>query len=68
MCDVQVYWYRSLPTWRLIRVGKVLYVSAFDSGWEAYADMVMLRNATQAAGLNPTASTDEEFFIGRNPL
>lgn len=31
-------------------------------------DMVMLRNATQAAGLNPTASTDEEFFIGRNPL
>lgn len=31
-------------------------------------DMAMLRNATQAAGLNPTTSTDEEFFIGRNPL
>ena len=30
-------------------------------------DMAMLRNATQAAGLNPTASPDEEFFIGRNP-
>lgn len=30
-------------------------------------DMALLRNATQAAGLEPTASPDEDFFIGRNP-
>jgi 4-hydroxy-tetrahydrodipicolinate synthase len=30
-------------------------------------DMALLRNATKAAGLNPTSSPDEEFFIGRNP-
>lgn len=30
-------------------------------------DMQVLRNATQAAGMNPTASPDEEFFIGRHP-
>lgn len=31
-------------------------------------DMQVLRAATQAAGMNPTSSTDEEFFIGRNPM
>ncbi|MFJ8746838.1 XRE family transcriptional regulator [Embleya sp. NPDC127516] len=36
VCDVEIRWYRSLPTWRLIRVGKVVYVSAFDSGWEGH--------------------------------
>ncbi|MFI1385529.1 helix-turn-helix domain-containing protein [Embleya sp. NPDC020886] len=36
VCDVQVHWYRSLPTWRLIRVGKVLYLSGFDAGWEGH--------------------------------
>lgn len=30
-------------------------------------EMTMLRSATQAAGLNPTSTPDEEFFIGRNP-
>lgn len=31
-------------------------------------DMALLRGATQAAGLDPTHSPDEEFFIGRNPV
>lgn len=31
-------------------------------------DMTLLRNATQAAGLNPTSDPDEAFFIGRNPV
>lgn len=31
-------------------------------------DMALLRNATQAAGLNPTSDPDEAFFIGRNPV
>lgn len=31
-------------------------------------DMTVLRNATQAAGMNPTASPDEDFFVGRNPM
>ncbi|TSD56915.1 dihydrodipicolinate synthase family protein [Variovorax sp. KBS0712] len=31
-------------------------------------DMAMLRNATQAAGLNPTTDPDEAFFVGRNPV
>jgi len=30
--------------------------------------MATLRAATQAAGMNPTSSTDEEFFVGRNPM
>ncbi|MFV0645734.1 MAG: dihydrodipicolinate synthase family protein [Sphingomonadaceae bacterium] len=30
-------------------------------------DMALLRSATAAAGLNPTSSPDEDFFIGRNP-
>ena len=31
-------------------------------------DMSLLRAATQAAGLNPTDSPDEEFFVGRHPV
>lgn len=31
-------------------------------------DMVTLRRGQEAAGLNPTDSLDEEFFIGRNPV
>ena len=30
-------------------------------------DMAVLRNATQAAGLNPTTEPDEAFFVGRIP-
>lgn len=40
ICDVQVHWYRSLPTWRLVRVGTVLYISAFDAGWEGHESVV----------------------------
>lgn len=35
-CDVQVYRYRTLPTWRVIRLDTVQYVGAFDAGWEGH--------------------------------
>ncbi|UIX34814.1 XRE family transcriptional regulator [Streptomyces sp. GQFP] len=35
-CDIQVYRYRMLPTWRLIRMDAAMFVSAFDSGWEGH--------------------------------
>ncbi|WP_241695028.1 helix-turn-helix domain-containing protein [Streptomyces sp. C] len=35
-CDVQVYRYGMLPTWRLIRTDSTLFVGAFDAGWEGH--------------------------------
>lgn len=35
-CDLGVYRYRVLPTWRIIRLDAVLFVSAFDAGWEGH--------------------------------
>jgi transcriptional regulator with XRE-family HTH domain len=35
-CDVSVYRYRMLPTWRLIRTGSTMFVGAFDAGWEGH--------------------------------
>ncbi len=35
-CDIEVYRYRAVPTWRVIRLDKVLYVGAFDAGWEGH--------------------------------
>ncbi|MET7727991.1 hypothetical protein [Streptomyces mirabilis] len=35
-CDIQVYRYRMLPTWRLIRTDSTMFVSAFDAGWEGH--------------------------------
>ncbi|WP_234436282.1 hypothetical protein [Streptomyces sp. NRRL S-813] len=35
-CDVGVYRYRMLPTWRLIRTDPIMFVGAFDVGWEGY--------------------------------
>ncbi|WP_127361545.1 XRE family transcriptional regulator [Actinacidiphila soli] len=37
LCDLSVYRYRSLPTWRVIRMDTTVYVSAFDAGWEGHA-------------------------------
>ncbi|MEU8621004.1 helix-turn-helix domain-containing protein [Streptomyces sp. NPDC048623] len=34
--DVQVYRYRQLPTWRIIRVGSTMFLGAFDPGWEGH--------------------------------
>ncbi|MFI9005113.1 helix-turn-helix domain-containing protein [Streptomyces sp. NPDC053541] len=34
--DVQVYRYRQLPTWRIIRVGSTMFLGAFDAGWEGH--------------------------------
>lgn len=34
--DVQVYRYRHLPTWRLIRTDATMFVGAFDAGWEGH--------------------------------
>ncbi|MFD9791299.1 helix-turn-helix domain-containing protein [Streptomyces sp. NPDC059070] len=35
-CDVQVYRYRMLPTWRVIRIDSTMFVGAFDAGWEGH--------------------------------
>lgn len=35
-CDVEVYRYRMLPTWRVIRLDSVQFVGAFDAGWEGH--------------------------------
>jgi transcriptional regulator with XRE-family HTH domain len=34
--DVQVYRYGMLPTWRIIRTDSVMFVGAFDAGWEGH--------------------------------
>ncbi|WP_234376722.1 XRE family transcriptional regulator [Streptomyces sp. CB01201] len=35
-CDVQVYRYSMLPTWRVIRTDSTMFVGAFDAGWEGH--------------------------------
>ena len=35
-CDVQVYRYSMLPTWRVIRTDTTMFVGAFDAGWEGH--------------------------------
>jgi transcriptional regulator with XRE-family HTH domain len=35
-CNVSVYRYRILPTWRIIRLDTTMYVSAFDARWEGH--------------------------------
>jgi transcriptional regulator with XRE-family HTH domain len=37
---VEVYRYRALPTWRIIRCDEVLYLSAFTAGWEGHESPV----------------------------
>ncbi|MER8183501.1 helix-turn-helix transcriptional regulator [Kitasatospora sp. NPDC094015] len=34
--EVEVYRYRTLPVWRVIRLDTTLYVSVFDAGWEGH--------------------------------
>ncbi|WP_405436669.1 helix-turn-helix domain-containing protein [Streptomyces avidinii] len=36
ICDIEVYRYGMLPTWRLIRTDSTLFVGAFDAGWEGH--------------------------------
>ncbi|MFH7593482.1 helix-turn-helix transcriptional regulator [Streptomyces racemochromogenes] len=36
ICDIEVYRYGMLPTWRLIRADSTLFVGAFDAGWEGH--------------------------------
>lgn len=36
VCQIEVYRYRMIPTWRLIRTDTTAYVSAFDVGWEGH--------------------------------
>ncbi|MEU8550184.1 helix-turn-helix transcriptional regulator [Streptomyces roseoverticillatus] len=40
VCDVQVFRYRMLPTWRIIRLDTTMFVSAFDAGWEGHESAV----------------------------
>ncbi|MFD9726166.1 helix-turn-helix domain-containing protein [Streptomyces sp. NPDC059072] len=36
VCDIEVYPYAMLPTWRLIRADDTMFVGAFDAGWEGH--------------------------------
>ncbi|MGW1075772.1 helix-turn-helix domain-containing protein [Streptomyces sp. NPDC002537] len=36
MCDIKVYRYASLPTWRVIRTDSTMFIGAFDAGWEGH--------------------------------
>ncbi|MEV7526693.1 helix-turn-helix transcriptional regulator [Streptomyces sp. NPDC091371] len=36
ICDIEVYRYAMLPTWRLIRTDSTMFVGAFDAGWEGH--------------------------------
>ncbi|MFD5419633.1 helix-turn-helix domain-containing protein [Streptomyces sp. NPDC127069] len=36
ICDIEVYRYGMLPTWRLIRADSTMFVGAFDAGWEGH--------------------------------
>ncbi|AXI78401.1 helix-turn-helix domain-containing protein [Peterkaempfera bronchialis] len=40
VCDISVHWYRHLPTWRIIRLDSVLYVSVFHAGWEGHESAI----------------------------
>ncbi len=35
-CDISVWRYRMLPTWRLIRTDSTMFVGTFDAGWEGH--------------------------------
>lgn len=35
-CDIEVYRYATVPTWRVIRADQVAFVSTFDAGWEGH--------------------------------
>ncbi|MDH2389040.1 MULTISPECIES: helix-turn-helix domain-containing protein [Streptomyces] len=35
-CDIEVYRYAMLPTWRIIRTDSTMFVGAFDAGWEGH--------------------------------
>ncbi|MFC9296110.1 helix-turn-helix domain-containing protein [Streptomyces sp. NPDC057011] len=36
ICNIEVYRYAMLPTWRLIRTDSTMFVGAFDVGWEGH--------------------------------
>ncbi|MFF9312211.1 helix-turn-helix domain-containing protein [Streptomyces sp. NPDC014748] len=36
VCDISVWRYRMLPTWRVIRCDATIFVGAFDAGWEGH--------------------------------
>ncbi|GAA1589702.1 hypothetical protein [Streptomyces globosus] len=36
ICDIQVYRYAMLPTWRVVRTDRTVFVGAFDAGWEGH--------------------------------
>ncbi|WP_329313344.1 helix-turn-helix domain-containing protein [Streptomyces sp. NBC_01278] len=36
VCDIEVYRYGMLPTWRIIRTDRTMFVGAFDAGWEGH--------------------------------
>ncbi|MFI8531045.1 helix-turn-helix domain-containing protein [Streptomyces aquilus] len=35
-CDIGVWRYAMLPTWRIIRTDRTMFVGAFDAGWEGH--------------------------------
>jgi hypothetical protein len=33
---IELYWYRTLPVWRVLAIDDTLYVSSFDANWEGH--------------------------------
>lgn len=38
--DVHLYWYATMPVWRIIAMDSTLYVSGFDADWEGHKSQV----------------------------
>lgn len=45
-CDLSVYRYRVLPTWRIIRLDNIMYISVFDAEWEGHESAIYKLMAT----------------------
>ena len=50
-CDMRVYRYGGLPTWRIVRLDSALYLSAFDAGWEGHESAIYKIMATPSGPL-----------------
>ncbi|MEI5098700.1 helix-turn-helix transcriptional regulator [Streptomyces sp. PmtG] len=57
-CDISVWRYSMLPTWRLIRADNLMFVGAFDHGWEGH----------ESATYKVTATPHGPLFRGFNRM
>ncbi|MCX2971143.1 MULTISPECIES: helix-turn-helix domain-containing protein [Streptomyces] len=49
--DVHVFWYRMLPTWRVIRIDDVLFAGTFTPGWEGHESAMYKVTRTESGPL-----------------